>query len=211
MKTKAEFCIDCGNPETTERRRCKECNLIYNREKVRNYYERLKKSGKKRKRYGIINCCICKEEMIRNRPNQVAHGRCKKNDNIIDYNKNKRDKTGMMLGKRIVVDLGIKIPKGIIVHHVDENPINNSYKNLVIMSSENHGRLHKFLKEQWVINKGVYGDKLDSVWKKILIKLNFVWMKNSKIKLITLNTNSDLSKIEIDNSKIYFLKNASVA
>jgi hypothetical protein len=202
MKTKAK-CVDCGSSEVEERNRCEECAKKYSREKSKKYYANLKKLGIKRGRYGIINCAICKEEMIKNRPNQVAHGECKKKE-VVSYNDHPRDKGGMMLGRRVVLDLGIKIAKGIIVHHIDENPINNSFKNLMIMSVENHGRLHSFLREQWIINKGVYGDKLESVWKKILIKLNFVWIKKVGVELIKINP-KDLSETDINKNCIYMI------
>ncbi len=151
MKTK--LCIDCGKQGTVERRRCSECLIIYNKQRVRDYHKKISKLGIKLSRYGRINCCICNEEMIKNRPNQVAHGKCKK-ITTTPYNNQPRDKTGMMFGRRVVLNLGIKIPNKVIVHHIDENPINNSLKNLMIMSGKNHGKIHGFLREQRIINKG---------------------------------------------------------
>lgn len=114
--------------------------------------------------------------MIKNRPNQIAHGKCKKKGLVIDYNKHPRDNSGkMMPARRFLINLGIKLDKN-IVHHIDENPMNNYFNNLMIMSIANHASLHSFIREQWVINKGIYGNKLESKWKNILIKLNFIYI-----------------------------------
>lgn len=196
---KAKFCIDCGNEGTVERKRCSDCAVKYNRERVYAYNKKLRELGIKTNRYGIINCCICNEKMIKNRPNQVAHGKCR-NRNITSYNIYPRDSKGMMMGRKVVFDLGILIPKKTVVHHVDENPLNNSLDNLMIMSSSNHSKLHGFIRGQWVINKGIYGDKLESVWRKILIKLNFIWIEKTNNKLILIN---DCKTINIENDKIY--------
>ena len=205
MKTKTKSCIDCGKDGTIERKRCAVCLKTYNNNRAKQNYNNLKKAGKKKNRYGVINCCVCKEEMIKNHPNQVAHGKCKVR-NTVSYNNHKRDKTGMMIGRRIVVDLGIKIPNGIVVHHIDENPLNNSFKNLMIISVKNHAKLHSFLKEQWVINKGIYGEKLDSVWRKILIKLNFIWIKQHNIKIVFLEKSSSFKGVELEKDNLYMIK-----
>lgn len=196
---KAKFCVDCGKEGTSERRRCSECLIIYNRKRASDYQKKISELGIKRSRYGIINCCICNEEMIKNRPNQLAHGKCR-NRNIISYNIHPRDSKGMMVGRKVVLDLGILIPKKIVVHHIDENPMNNSLNNLMIMSISNHAKLHGFIKEQWVINKGIYGDRLESIWKKMLIKLNFIWIEKTNKKLFLIN---DYKNIKIENDKIY--------
>ena len=79
------------------------------------------------------------------------------------------------------------------------------------MSIGNHASLHSFIRDQWVINKGIYGNKLESKWKNILIKLNFVWIKKQNKELININLNSNLSNIKIDNDKIYMIENAGMA
>lgn len=39
-----------------------------------------------------------------------------------------------------------EIPKGFIVHHIDENPTNNDLSNLALMRMEAHSRLHHSLR-----------------------------------------------------------------
>ena len=46
-----------------------------------------------------------------------------------------------------------EIPKGWVVHHCDENPMNNVFDNLVLMTMTDHGRLHKTLESATTISK----------------------------------------------------------
>ena len=46
-----------------------------------------------------------------------------------------------------------EIPKGWVVHHCDENPENNVFDNLVLMTITDHGRLHKTLEGATTISK----------------------------------------------------------
>lgn len=204
MKTKTKECVDCGAPETESRRRCAECLKIFQRKRVKEYYDNLKKNGKERLRYGKVKCCVCEKDLIKNRPDQVAHGHCKRKIKI-DYNSYPRDKTGkVMMGRRTVLNLGIKLTKEVIVHHIDENPINNSLKNMIIMSRKNHITIHSFLKEQWYMNYKIHGKKLGKMWKSMLVKLNFIWMENKTV--IKLDSNKDLSSITINKENIYIIK-----
>ena len=44
METKR--CVDCGKEEIYERRRCRECALIYNRERAKKIYQKNKEEGR---------------------------------------------------------------------------------------------------------------------------------------------------------------------
>lgn len=80
-----KVCIDCGKNEISERRRCKECALIFNRERAKKYYK------KDKKRYGITICSVCNEKLIQNRPNQTIHGKCRYHyQKVENYNNVKR-------------------------------------------------------------------------------------------------------------------------
>ena len=59
-----------------------------------------------------------------------------------------------------------KIPKGMIVHHIDENKRNNDIHNLAVMSITAHNRIHAH--EPW--NKGM--DKGKNIkWDNTLVKI----------------------------------------
>jgi len=205
MKIKAKNCIDCGIEGTYERRRCKKCAIAYNTTRVKAYYSNLKEEKIDRNRYGKINCCVCGHKMIKNRPNQISHGKCRTKQKM-PYNNYPRDKKGMMVGRRTVINLGIKITAKQIVHHIDENPINNYPNNLLVMNRRNHRLLHAFLEAQWLLNKKLHGNKLENMWKEMLFKYNFIWIEESKIKLIELKIGRDHVDIEMNNEDIYCFK-----
>ena len=46
-----------------------------------------------------------------------------------------------------------EIPKGWVVHHCDENPYNNDFSNLVLLTMSDHTRLHQALKGSTTISK----------------------------------------------------------
>ena len=58
-----------------------------------------------------------------------------------------------------------EIPKGYVVHHLDENKRNNDINNLSLMSITAHNRIHSH--EAW--NKGITAETSD-VWKNAVIK-----------------------------------------
>lgn len=44
--------------------------------------------------------------------------------------------------------LGLQaIPRGWCVHHVDQNPLNNDFTNLVLCTMGDHSRLHRYIRE----------------------------------------------------------------
>ena len=54
-----------------------------------------------------------------------------------------RTKTGVMgLHRQIWIDHFGDIPKGFIIHHKDDNPLNNDISNLEIMAKSEHSRMH---------------------------------------------------------------------
>lgn len=67
-----------------------------------------------------------------------------------------RKKSKHVFTHHIVVceNLGItEIPSGWHVHHVDGNPQNNSFKNLVLLMAGDHQRLHHYLEGVTTISK----------------------------------------------------------
>lgn len=46
-----------------------------------------------------------------------------------------------------------EIPRGFHVHHVDFNPLNNEFDNLVLLTQADHMRLHRYLKGATTISK----------------------------------------------------------
>ena len=50
-----------------------------------------------------------------------------------------------------------KIPEGMIIHHINKNPLNNDIKNLQCVTRKEHGHIHAGYKKHNNIYKGKYG------------------------------------------------------
>ena len=96
-------------------------------------------------RYGTEICIYCGKEFIKNSPIQLGHDSCRKlniHKTVDKYNHVKRSKTGKAtIGRQTILDLGIKIPKSIVIHHLDENPSNNNLSNLILINRSFHAVL----------------------------------------------------------------------
>lgn len=54
-----------------------------------------------------------------------------------------RTKTGVIgLHRQIWIDRNGPIPKGFVIHHKDDNPLNNNIGNLECMAKSEHSRMH---------------------------------------------------------------------
>jgi hypothetical protein len=178
MNTK-KLCIDCNKNVSFERRRCKECVLIFNRERAKKYHR------KDKPRYGIISCDVCNDTLIKNRPDQTTHGKCKVNHKTIEnYNKVLRSKKGNTLARQMILDLGFKLIKNIHVHHIDENPENNSLLNFMILSAKNHAKLHRFLEKQWSLSKKLDSSNLENCWDNLRDQLTTTWLETAGVNVI---------------------------
>ncbi|MCD8049939.1 MAG: HNH endonuclease [Clostridia bacterium] len=51
------------------------------------------------------------------------------------------------------------------VHHIDENPLNNNAKNLIYVTSAEHGELHKLLKSEDKEDKKAYRQRIKEIRK----------------------------------------------
>jgi len=181
MREKAKNCIDCGSPEVVERKRCKSCVLVFNRERVKKYRK------KDNPRYGIITCFYCQEKMIKNRPDQIMHGDCKKKmlaEKKIDYNLVPRTKDGKRTaGRDVIFNLGFNLNK-MVVHHIDENPLNNEISNLMIISYSNHAKLHRFLETQWSLFRKLNNSNSENCWDILRGQLTTAWLEMTNVNVI---------------------------
>lgn len=174
-----KLCIDCNKNPSTERRRCKECVLIYNRERVKKYYK------KDKPRYGITLCDVCGKSLIKKRKEQTTHGVCKiQHKTVENYNNVSRSKTGNTKGRQIVLDLGFNLTTELHVHHVDENPENNNLKNLWIISRKNHSKLHRFLEKEWSLLRKLNSSNLENCWNSLRDQLTTTWLEITGVKVI---------------------------
>lgn len=195
-----KICIDCNKNVSVERKRCKECVLIYNRERVKKYYK------KDKPRYGIILCDVCGKQMIKNRPDQTTHGKCKiQHKTVENYNKVSRSKQGSTIGRQTILDLGFNLQK-MHVHHVDENPENNSLSNLWIISKKNHASLHRFLEKQWSLLRKLNSSNLENCWNSLRDQLTTTWLETTGVNVIKITDIGQSAAEPLKEDCIYIFK-----
>ena len=174
-----KLCIDCNENVSFERKRCIDCVKVYNRNRVKKYHK------KDKPRYGIIDCVICGKKLIKGRINQVAHGKCKINHKTINnYNDVPRSKKGNTIARQIVIDLGFKLNYNLVVHHIDENPNNNTLSNFWIISRKNHTQLHMFLKENRSLLGKPNDSNLENCWNILRDQLTTTWLETTGVNVI---------------------------
>lgn len=197
-----QMCIDCNVNVSIERKRCVDCVKIHNRERVKKYY------NKNKPRYGLIICDICGEKMIKNRPEQTNHGKCRVRHKTVEhYNKVKRDKTGNTIARQMIIDLGFELKRNLVIHHLDENPNNNKLSNFWIISSKNHASLHRFLEKQWSLLKKLNSSNLENCWNNLRDQLTKTWLETTGVNVIKI-TDIGQSAAEILNEDyIYVFSN----
>lgn len=178
LPKKERYCIKCGKKGIVERRRCKECAKEYNRLRAKNRY---KKYG--RHNFGSKPCAICGKPMILWRKDQISHLSCRRKV-IDDYNKVPRSSEGNTSGRQVVLDLGIEIPKGWVVHHLDENPLNNNIENLVLMSRSDHNSLHRHLQYHWSLFLKENSSNPENCWNILRDQLTTAWFERTGAKCL---------------------------
>jgi len=175
----SKLCIDCNEKVSIERKRCKECVLIYNRLRVKKYHK------KDKPRYGIIECDVCKQPLIKGRPEQTTHGKCKTiHKTVENYNNVSKSNIGNTKARQIVLDLGFKLNKNMCIHHIDENPKNNILSNFWIVNRKNHASLHRFLEKQWSLLKKFNSSNLENCWDSLRDQLTTTWLETTGVNVI---------------------------
>jgi len=155
------------------------------REYAKKHYEENKKKGIVKKRYGIGICPYCGEEFIKNHPDQITHKKCMKlHKTVDDYNKVKRSNKGNTLGREKIFSLGFIITTNMVVHHLDENPSNNSLSNLLILNRQYHAKLHRFLEKNWSLLSKDNNSNLENCWNSLRGQLTTAWLETMSANVI---------------------------
>lgn len=174
------FCIDCGKKGVVERRRCKECAKEYNRQRAR---KRNKEKG--RHNYGQSICPICGKPMIMWRRDQASHITCRPKMMEDTYNKKvKFSHDGRTFANYLVNSWGVDIPDDHVVHHLDENPDNNSPENLVIVDRAAHNSLHRKLqyhRSLWLKDQSKYSV---NCWEALRDQITTAWLETTNAKVV---------------------------
>lgn len=159
-------CINCGKIGVKERKRCADCAKEYNRQRMKILYD---KQGKYY--YDIIPCAICKEPMKVWRKDQVTHIHCR-----YKLNGHYEDKFSNVhhLVRKLLKSWSVEVPIHYAVHHIDENPDNNTLENLCLLSVSNHNLFHRKLQQDFAA--WCNGDK-SITWEDTKISITQTWFK----------------------------------
>ena len=77
--------------------------------------------------------------------------------------------------------LGRKLHYNEVVHHMDNNPKNNSVENLVVMTRTWHNRLHQFLDLQRVIFEKSKNENSENCWKTLIVPMTTTWLETTGV------------------------------
>lgn len=191
------FYFFCKNEVAVERKRCKECVKIFNRARVKKYHK------KDKVRYGIIDCSVCGEKLTKGRPNQVAHGKCRRKT-VEDYNNVPRSKSyNTTVARQMVLDLGFILSSNLVVHHVDENPFNNHLNNFWVISRSKHNSLHRFLQQQWSLFKKLDSSNLENCWDNLRGQLTTTWLETTGVNVVKITDIGQSAAEPLNENNIY--------
>jgi len=135
-------------------------------------------------------CVACKEVFSALRKRSILCPDCykqsrKKEDlssnNYVPGKPNKR-------GHRIIAEkiLGRILSYNEVVHHLNEDPKDNSVDNLWVMSRRDHARLHSFLELQRVIWEKSYTEKSVNCWNIVRVLQTTAWLETTGAKVLKL-------------------------
>jgi len=189
-------CIDCGSLQVVERKRCKECVLKFNRERVKQYYK------KDKPRYGIINCSVCGESLVKGRINQVAHSKCRRKT-VFDYNKVTRSIFANTIGRQTILDLGFKLSSNMVIYHVNENPEDNRLVNLWIISRSKHNSLHRYLQQNWSLFLKENSSNSENCWNNLRDQLTTTWLETTGVNVIKITDIGQSAAEPLNENNIY--------
>lgn len=188
-----KVCKICGSPDLVHNTLlCKECDKKRRREYLkRNYITR----GRQRRLNNKAKCSLCGNEFTQWSKGNYICPNCRKDMLRTGFKQNqyvKHSKTSKN-EHRIIAEkiLGKKLDYNMVVHHVDENPRNNSIENLWVMSRHLHGKLHSFLRIQRVIYEKSLDKHSVNCWNSLRVDQTTAWLEMMNANVIKLNELAD--------------------
>lgn len=186
-----KYCQICGKKLTTERKYCLECKKQRKRDYAKQRYINIISSGNHLPRYGTDICIYCGKAFIKNSPNQLGHGGCRilnLHKTVDDYNHVKRNKNGnATIGRQTILNLGITIPKFMVVHHLDENPSNNVLPNLIILNKSFHAQLHRQLEKKWSLLLKNNSSNLENCWNIFRDQITTTYLETKSVNVLKIS------------------------
>ena len=200
------YCQVCGSTLITERKYCSSCKKQQKRNYAKVRYKLLKESSLVLKSYGTTTCIYCGKEVIKNRPNQNTCYSCYKkhrHKTISNYNVVRRTKNGKAtIGRQTILTLGFKI-SNMVVHHLDENPNNNSLNNLAILSATNHAKLHRILERNWSLLSKDNNSNLENCWDILRGQLTTAYLETRGANVIKITDIGQSAAEPLNKENIY--------
>ena len=201
------YCLKCGCP-IIGRKWCEECKKENKREYAKSRYAKIIAEGKQIPRYGLTFCIHCGKEIIKNRPDQDTCFDCYKKNHrksIENYNKVKRTKDGRTtIGRQTILDLGLILGE-LQIHHIDENPSNNSLTNLLLLNRSRHSKLHHILEKNWSLLLKGSSSNLENCWNILRGQLTTAYLETESANVIRITDIGQSAAEPLNIDKIYIL------
>lgn len=184
------ICKECGQPRKVGRKLCMKCNS------KRIMSSNLKVRGTSRYMFSLI-CTCCKMTYSGCRKEQKFCTSCWARRGALA--KESISSNAYLGGKvidgiyrhehRAIAENVIKrrLQTNEIVHHIDDNPQNNTLSNLIVMDRRAHGRLHKYLDDQRVILEKSGNENLVNCWNNLIGPMTTAWLETTSAKVIKLS------------------------
>lgn len=201
-----KYCQVCGCELITGYKWCESCRKARKREYAKKYYKDLINQGVVRIRYGKTNCVYCGKEIIKNKPTQDTCYECYKKHHyktVENYNNVKRTKDGKStIGRFVLLELRFKLGN-LVVHHIDENPNNNTISNLMILSRKNHASLHGFLEKNWSLLSKDSNSNLENCWNILRGQLTTAYLETKSANVIKITDIGQSAAELLNEENIY--------
>jgi hypothetical protein len=177
------ICKQCGGIRDKGRTMCHECYSVYKRQMER---DRHAKYG--RHYYGISKCIKCGTEIKMWRKTQLFCFECSKTLGYSNYKDNNYQYTHYAWEHRELAEtlLGRKLTYNEVLHHMDEDTLNNSVNNLIVISRTNHGKLHSYLRIQRALLEQSCNGNLENCWNNLRVPMTTAWLETTNAKVIKL-------------------------
>ena len=178
------ICKICGAERSSGRRLCKECNRKRSRDLARS-----------KPKYMFHNTCVaCNTVFDAWRKQQRLCKDCynlklffakqnKANNNYIKVSKSSKN-----LHREIAENaLRRKLSSNEVIHHIDDNHLNNDKSNLLLMSRSDHGKLHSYLDEQRVIVEKSANENPENCWKSLIVQITTAWLEMTNANVLKIS------------------------
>ena len=172
-------CIKCGKPRATGRKICADCNRVRARNAAKERWVRGERT------LYVLVCEACgKSYTLTRKVRGVCQACYKLSYRLSKYKGNNYIMQGNAPEHRLLFEksLGRELEYNEVIHHLDENILNNSNGNIILLGRSDHGKLHHHLRVQRVINYF----SLKFIWEEKVVELSLNWLASNDVKFTCL-------------------------